>query len=281
MRKHIPTITLFVALSALLLSALLAPSGLAQKKAPAKAPAKDKPAAQAPAAPQFMSVQVVRIHPGMGNEYQEFLRTETLPALQKAGVKMRSAWVRAVFGEANEYVAVMPIESMAQYDSPGPIVRALGEEGARAYGAKAARFIANSRTFCLQSRPDLSLEPKMNEPPKLAIGFDVSVAPGRALDYESIIKTDFLPALKKADLKGVLVSRVAFGGDTNQYVVIALYDSFAEIGKGSPLVRALGQEGANRLSQKTAGIVLRTENAVWRYVPELSLPQPAPKAENR
>jgi hypothetical protein len=73
------------------------------------------------AAPQFISVQVVHVKPEMLTEFQEFARTQTLPAYQKAGIKERTAWTTAVFGEAYEYVFVTPIDSMSQYDGPSPL----------------------------------------------------------------------------------------------------------------------------------------------------------------
>jgi hypothetical protein len=36
------------------------------------------------------------------------------------------------------------------------------------------------------------------------------------------------------------------------------------------------KEGFGQVSAKRAGIVMRRESAVYRYIPELSLPQPAP-----
>lgn len=227
--------------------------------------------------PQIFSVSVIRVKPELVTEWEAFLKAESLPAYQKAGVKQREAWKTATFGDAYEYVFVTPIADLAQYDSPGLLVKALGEEGARAYRAKSARFIVSLRTFAIQSRPELSIAPKANEPLKLAVVSSVNAAPGRGPELESLIKNDILPVLKKAELKGYLVSQVMFGGDPYEYVALAMYDSFAQIGQGSPYVKVLGQDGANKLLQKGTGIVTHVERKVYRYAPELSLPQP-PKA---
>ena len=224
--------------------------------------------------PQFLSVSVISIKPEMVTEWEAFLKAESLPAYQKAGVKQRDVWKTATFGDVFEYVVVTPIENFAQYDGTALLVKALGEEGARAYRAKAARFIANYRIFSLQMRPDLSLESKSNETPKLAVVSTVSTAPGRAPEFESLLKTDFLPVIKKAELKGYMVSQTTYGGDPYEYTAVALYDTFAEIGKGSPYVKVLGQEGAGKLLQKATGIVTHVERKVYRYVPELSLQLP-------
>jgi len=216
----------------------------------------------------------------MLTEYQDFVKKELIPTLQKGGVKERSAFTTAVFGEAFEYVYVTPIESLAQYDGQSPVVKALGEEGAQAFGAKGRRLIVSSRTFAVQTRPDLSYMGKMTPQPKYAVINSVHIAPGRNAEFENLVKNDIVPTMKKAEVAGYLVSQTAFGGDVNEYTSLTLYDNFADIGKGSPLVLVLGQEGFNRFRQKAAGIIVHHERSVGRYVPELSFPAPAKAAIN-
>lgn len=275
MKRFFPKVSFGLSGVVLMLLALPVQPGLAQKKPQPKAPA-----AQPPAPSQWLSINVVRVKPDMLTEYQDFVKKELIPTLQKGGVKERNAYTTAFFGEAFEYVYVTPIESFAQYDGQSPIVKALGEEGARAFGAKARRLIVSTRTFAIQTRPDLSYTGKMTGQPKYAVINSIQIAPGRNAEFENIIKNDVVPAMKKAEVVGYLVSQTAFGGDVNEYTSLTLYDNFADIGKGSPLVLALGQEGFNRLRQKTAGIIVRHERSVARYVPELSFTAPAKAATN-
>ena len=72
------------------------------------------------------------------------------PATRAARL-LRQAMARAsqaIFGEGGLIIAT-PIESLAQYDNPGPFRRALGDEGARAHNAKAASFVESSRTIAV------------------------------------------------------------------------------------------------------------------------------------
>jgi hypothetical protein len=147
----------------------------------------------------------------------------------------------------------------------------LGAEGYRAYLEKARRFIVSIETSASQTRPDLSYMGAMTGPPKLAVVNFIHVAPGRGVDFENIIKTEVLPAVKKAGVIGYFVSQTVFGGDTNAYTTVTLADSFSEIAKGSPIQRALGEAGFNRLVRRTAGIITRQERAIARYNPELSI----------
>lgn len=245
-----------------------------------RAARKSAPAAQPVAERQWYSVNIVRVKPDMVADWQEFQRNEAIPALKKGGVKERLAWQTAVFGESYEFVFVTPIENFAQFDGESPIVRALGQEGARAYGAKARRMIAGSHTYAIQSRPDLSYEGKMTGPPKLAVVASVRVASGRNAALESFIKNEILPIMKRAAVPAYLVAQTVLGGDTDEYVTLTFYDSFADIGKGSPMMRVLGRQGYDRLLQRTAGIVESVERSVVRYNLDLSFGPTGPAASN-
>ena len=221
------------------------------------------------AVPQFLAVNVVHVKPELALEWEDFQKKETIPTLQKAGIRQRDAW-RTAIGEAFEVAFLTPMASLAVRDEPNPMVKALGEEGARAYAAKNRRLIASSRSFVIRTRPDLSYAPTSNESPKLGVLSSLSIAPGRITDYENHVKTDVLPIQKKAQSLGYLVSQTIFGGDGSEFVTLTLVNSFAELDKGPAAVRVLGPEGAAKLSAKSAGIISRTERIVIRYDPELS-----------
>jgi len=239
----------------------------ASAQTPAQKSPQTKP--EAAAAPQFMTVNVVHVKPEMAVEWEEFQKKETIPTLQKAGIQQRDAW-RTVFGENYEVAFVTSMGSLAVRDEPNPIVKALGEEGARTYAAKNRRFIASSRSLVIRTRPDLSYAPPSSEPPKLAVLSSLSIAPGHMTDYENHVKTDVLPIQKKAQSLGYLVSQTIFGGDGNEFVTLTLVNSFADLDKGPAAVRVLGADGAAKLSAKTSGIITRSERIVIRYDPELS-----------
>ncbi len=241
----------------------------------AQSQAKPQASTQAPAQPGWLSVQVVSVKPDMLTEWQDLQKNETIPALKKGGSKWREAWQTAVFGPSYQYALVSPIDSLVQLDGDSPMLKALGQEGLRTYGVKLRRLIASSRTYGVRPRGDLSYLPQVAGPPKLAVLNFISVAPGRFVEYESYIKNDILPIMKQAKVAGLAVSQTIFGGDGNEYVTATFYDSFAEIDKGPPAVRVLGQEAANKLAQKTAGVVMRVERIIIRFNADLSFGLPA------
>jgi hypothetical protein len=250
------------------------PSGTAQQ--PTTGAAKAQPAGQQPAAkPQpapkreMFQVTVVKVKPEMLDQWLEFQKSETIPMLKKAGVKSREAWQTATFGEGFMYAFVTPIENFSQYDGDTPPVRALGADGARAYGEKNRRFIESTRTYAEQSRPDLGYDIKMTAPPKFALLSEVQIALGKTADYETLIKSDVVPVMRKAKL-GYAVSQTVLGGDVNAFTTLIFYDSFAEIGKGHPFQRILGAEGERQLTAKASAIVTHVERSIIRFVPDLS-----------
>jgi hypothetical protein len=228
-----------------------------------------KPSAAAPAR-QLLSLTVVQIKPELLTEWREFQLKESIPTLKKGGSMGREAYTTAVFGHSFEYVFVTPIPGLEQYDAESPIVKALGQEGAQAYGAKNRRFVASSRTYAIQTRPDLSYVPTETITPALGMVTLVDVVPGRNVDFENLIKSDVIPAMKKAQVARYTVSQIVYGGNINGYVSVVAYGKFAEIGKGHPFEQALGADGTTKLNQKTAGIIQRVERIISRYVPELS-----------
>jgi hypothetical protein len=82
------------------------------------------------------------------------------------------------------------------------------------------------------------------------------------------MKSDFLPHFQEAKvhhLSGIL----ALGGKTG-FLHVFYYESFADLDKGSPVMQALGPEGALAASAKLAGIVSSSSLSVARLIPELS-----------
>lgn len=233
--------------------------------------------AQNPPARQSYEVTTVQVKPGMGGEYVDLQKKEMIPALQKGGVKQRSVWTTATFGEGGEYVTLRPIESLAQFDDPHPVVKALGQEGATALLAKRGRLISSARIVQVTARPDLGLAPKAGYVPKLGIGVNVNVTPGRIAEYEKYLK-DLSATAAKTNAKGLLVAKAGLGGDPNSYRLMALFDNWADLEKFQASFAKASAE--TQMTQAATGVVAHTEWRVYRYVPELSItaaPQRAAK----
>ena len=243
----------------------------AQQTAPAT---KSTPAAQAkPAADlakmPLVGVTVVQIKPELVNDWLEFQKAETIPTLQKGGIKQRTGLTTAV-GQSFEYVFLTPMANLAERDGDSPIVKALGQEGARAYAQKNRKFMASQRTHIVRFRTDLTYQPDPAAQLPLAVVSDYSLVAGRTADFENYIRTDLTPAHKQLKTGGFLVYQELFGGDGNAFVIATPVRAFADLDQGPAIQRAYGQARAAAIQQKLNGIVAHVERTLSRMVPELT-----------
>jgi hypothetical protein len=231
-------------------------------------------AAQTPATgpmkSRLLQVTVVTMRPDMVRTYIDYQKSDVIPALQKGGVKWRDSWRTAVFGDVFEVAHLTEIAGFDQYDSPPAVRKALGDEGFAAYQAKIGGMITAVKTYAIRTRPDLSYMADASYQPKLAILTSVEVAADKLAEFEAFIKSDWIPALKTGGGKHYAVSQVVYGGSTTEYVTLVGVDSFADIGKGHPVTRALGEEGMVKLLAKVGGLTRHVERTVIRLDPDLS-----------
>jgi hypothetical protein len=235
------------------------------------------PTPQAAPTPQFLSLTVVSVKPEMMAEFQNFMKNTTNPALKKGGIMLREVWqTTGAAGDAFEFVLVTPVGKFAEFDAPGALEKGLGPQGLSAWQTKAGSLVNSVRRFIIRTRPDLSFAAPRTGPPKLAVVQIVHVAPNRNTDYENYLKNDFVPVMKQAGVT-YFVSQTIFGGNANEYLTLTMRDSFADLDKGPVVIQALGQEAAQKLTQKLpAGTVVHLERSITRFVPELSIMPPTP-----
>ncbi len=224
-------------------------------------------AQSAPPAPARSHVVLVHVKPDMLNEWINLQKNELIPALKKAGVKTRTTY-RTLLGNSYEFISVTPFDQFAQLDGQGPVVRALGAEGAAQLTAKLSKCTESRQVFISNPMPDLSTAPA-GELPAMGVFTRRRVAAGKMQDYQSFIKNEILPIYKKAEAR-YTVSRRGLGANSNDVVSITWLSKAADLDAGPLITRALGQEGAAKLAAKGAGLATLIETVVRQRVPELS-----------
>lgn len=227
---------------------------------------------QSPAAAQMIHITIFHAKPDMGLEWENLVK-EAVAGMKKAGVPWLAMWSTAVFGE-KQYVAVSPIQNFAQYDGPHPLVKGLGEAGAmRLFSAAGRYFSQPPHDYALRYHPELSIVGSSNEPPGLAVITSVRIAHGKGQQFIDFLKSDILPAMRKADVQQYLVYSTVFGGDVNEWTTLTGFRKFADLDAGPPLERVLGAEGVRNLGVKSSGFVVSMQRSIARYRPELSYQQ--------
>jgi hypothetical protein len=235
---------------------------------PAQAPSAT--AATPPAAPVFIRLTIVEIRPDMVADYVALQKSDTIPALQKAGVPFRDAWRTGVFGSSFTVAYIAPIKSFASLDEPNPLLKSMGEEGFRAYQVKMAKLITTTRTYAMRDRPELGLKTEGAPMAKLGVLASVEVTPGRAMEWETILKNEWTPALKKAGVANYAVHQVVFGGSAGQYYTFTPIENFAQLDKGHPITQSIGEAGLNKLLAKMGPSTRSVERFIIRHDEELS-----------
>ena len=129
-------------------------------------------------------------------------------------------------------------------------------------------LVTGTKTFLIQTIPALSFG--TTNPSKLAIRTSVQVLPTRQMEFEAFLKNEFIPVLKKAQVKRYTVAKVILGGSTTEYITILTLDNFAELAKGHPINRVLGEEGANKLMARAGAFISSAERYVMRLNEESS-----------
>jgi hypothetical protein len=228
-------------------------------------------AQQQPAANPQSLVTVVRIKPDMLTEWLDLQKNEVNPAQKKAGVKSRTV-LQTVLGNGFEYTILTPYAGPAEIDAPGANARALGAEAAARLAAKIRKCVEQQRTFIITNLSDLAV------PAGDAAAYVSNVrraAPGKQDEYLNYLKTEIVPVMKKAkaDVKiaGYTVNTRGVGAATaGEIVLTTYYNKFADTAGGAPLVKVLGQEAADKVNAKGAGLSVAVQNLFRRRVADLS-----------
>lgn len=220
------------------------------------------------AEPQFLVLSIIDVKPDLFAEFGE-LQAQTMTAQQKGGQAWRETWNVATFGHPYRVGVLRPLTSFAELDGQSFTIRGAGAEQARVINERARRMIVEQRILALRERPDLGFGTRpatMN----LAVLTTLTIAPGRTAEYETLVRNEVIPAYKKAGEAYLGVAQVVLGGNPSQYLAVTLYDDFAGLQKGNPILRGMGAEAFGRYRQKLAGLLVSEEHEVVRYNPALS-----------
>ena len=211
-------------------------------------------------------VAVTHVKPDMLDEWMDLQRNEVIPALKKAGVKTRTTY-RTFFGDAYEFLSIEPLDKYADFDSPGPMGKAMDAAAAARLTGKLRKCVASSTNWVSTRLADLSNPPET--PMDVMVVTRYRIAAGKMADYQSLIKSEVLPVHKKAKVS-VTVAQRGFGANHNDVGVAVYYAKMADLDLGAPTTRQLGADGAAKLDAKFVGIRTPIERIVRRRVADLS-----------
>jgi hypothetical protein len=229
--------------------------------------------AQAPAAGVAgrAYVQVIRLRPEMATEWENLQRTEVVPALKKGGQATRTV-LRTQVGNAFEYVVLNPFPLWGGFDTDNAMTRALGAAGAQALQAKLRRCIQTQSSYMATRDDSLSLAAADAGVVRTTVR---RFLPGKRGEYETLIRAEVLPAMRKAREMGKLAGYTymtrGVGAAANEFTETEHFTKFADLDGGNPLALALGgTQAANALNAKRTALATTMQVVVRRRVADLS-----------
>ncbi len=207
-----------------------------------------------------MRIGMVKLKSGGQYDYEEAAKLVNA-AYKKAGTPWRQVWRTALFGEMGTVVTVTPIKNYAQFDADSPLTHLSPADRAK-YTTLTRNSIDSVQYTLDETIPTLTIASTRTTPPKFARVTTVVVQPGKNQEFEELVRTMVLPAMKKASVKDYWVNRTVLGGPMGQYTLLFIFDKWAELDTAPTLPSALGPEGFKQFMGKISTIVAHSENMV-------------------
>ncbi len=199
-------------------------------------------------------------------------------------------WIgmETMYGEGDTYVFVSVRKDYADIDKgndafTAALEKAYGKEGAAKLLRDEANCFESSRSELRLRRWDLSskaptdaaAEAKLVGESKVLRTIAVHVRPGRAAEFEALLKEIKEAGDKNPDAQTVLVSQVIEGTKGTTFYVTSLRGSLGGFDKNPTLHDILGDEGFKKFLKASAESISGTESAILHFSPELSNPPEA------
>lgn len=182
--------------------------------------------------------------------------------------KSYTVW-RSLTGQ-NRYRLTMWAEKWAEFDmNMDPKLKDVSADLTRILGRILACEESSERIFS-EVNPELSL-PRGSEPPKMIRILRSVVKPDRTNEYLALVKSDVVPAVKKAEVKVFSVARVRYGAPSNEFVSVLGFSSWADLDKLSPIVQGMGGSAKyEEFLAKVRPLLVTSQYDIFRYEPDLS-----------
>lgn len=213
------------------------------------------------------SVSRFRVKPDRDGDFRAGVK-EYIAVLKKAGAD-RGFTMWASLTGPREYVLVSYHSNYAEFDqSEDPKLKEVSGQLA-SIGSRLNACLESSERFIDAVEPDLSL-PRSGEVPKVVRVMRTLVKADRVNDYTSLVKSEWMPHVKKSGIKTYLVTRVRYGRPVSEFMSVTGLEKWADLDGQSPVVKAAGDEAYQRYLAKVRPLTDQTEVNLYRHLPDLS-----------
>jgi hypothetical protein len=128
------------------------------------------------------------------------------------------------------------------------------------------------QTQAPQGRPAAAQQGQTAAPqmPELLVLVSHAVQPGRAQEYETWVREELMPAVRRSDIANLVTNQVVFGTDSGSWVYAAPIEGWQTLDGPTPIHEALGQQAADAMLSRGEALLADSETIVLRFRPDLS-----------
>ncbi len=216
---------------------------------------------------------IVRIHvkPDRVGDFRAGVM-EYRGVLQKAGFDKSSTWWRSVSGPS-EFLLVRYHRHYAELDpTQDPKLKDVSVDLARIL----ARLYAcsdSAETIVDEIMPDISL-PRTGEIPKMVRALRTRVKPEHTEAYLALMRSEIVPAVKKAGIKTYVFGRSRYGAPSSEFRSATGLDKWADLDGPLPIQSAMGAEAYQRFLAKLRPMLVESEYNIYVHQADMSYVPP-------
>lgn len=189
-------------------------------------------------------------------------------AYKKGGGQWRRIY-RSRTGNTNEFLVLTPFSSFADLDGESFTAKGASEQDRARWGARRAQCTDRAVTTYERLVPDALINTPGASLPALLQETRFRVKQGMGTQFTDFVKTETIPALKKAGVGLYVLRNTAFGGSRNLYIARRGFGKYAELDVNTMQV-VLGSEGATKYYAKSSALLNDVEVGIYVYQPNIS-----------
>lgn len=232
---------------------------------------------------QYVDVGIIKVKPEKVADFEAIAKK--IADVNRRGNGDQWLAMETVYGEANTYVFSSRRQDYAGIDKGNDAFmnamnKAYGKEGAEKVLHDINNCVINWRNELRLRRPDLSSKAptdaqgynKMVGESRVLRTIAVHIRPGRAADFEALMKEVNSRADQNPQTQPVLVSQVIEGGHGDTFYITFFRRSLGGFDQNPTLHEIMGDEGLAKFEKTIAEAAAGSESAIYRFSPEMSNP---------
>jgi len=222
--------------------------------------------AQQPAEKNIRSITRFYVKPDRVADFPSILK-EFLPVFSKAGHKVPSDWWRSETGPS-EFVVVSHHAKWSELDNTGALKEVAADLAP--LRARMRQCLERSERIIDLIMPECSIRSSKAEVPSVVSVIRRRIKPEHVEDYIQAVKTEIMPAMKKAEIPTSLLTRTLFGEPGPVFRRSTPVKSWAQIDEPDRLTAAMGGPAAmQKFVTRLEPWIIENENQVYSRIPEL------------